>query len=448
MRIVSSLADRVRGMVGPRAPVEANDYAPSPGMAPVERPLDLSALEGVWRDRCFVVERQFRETGTAGRHVNLGEAAAHLRTAAGEAGLFTGAASTPPPCTPFVFVDLETTGLNGGAGTHAFLFGCGRFEEDVFVTRQFVLARLADERPMLDAVSAELRDAGAIVTFNGKSFDAPVLETRYLFNRLDWWGVQVPHIDVLHAARRFWGSRSSMSGRGDGEAGCSLMFLERHIIGTHRADDVPGFEVPSRYFQFIRTGDARPLVKVLEHNRQDLVSLAVLTSELFKMARIGPDAARTAREALALGRLYADHGMTLRARSAFATALTLSAQSSRSCARADLLELHATRIEALRALAMAWRRERNHDEAANCWRELAGTSECPAHIRSEATEALAIHNEHRLKDLENAQRFARAALHEGASVRRVDAVKWRLSRLERKLILRREVALRFQFEEA
>src|SRR5205807_9036442 len=88
---------------------------------------------------------------------------------------------------PFVFFDLETTGLSGGAGTHAFLVGCGWFEaEGAFVTRQFLMTRYADERPMLERVGRDLSRAGALVTFNGKSFDAPLLETRYLFHRLSW----------------------------------------------------------------------------------------------------------------------------------------------------------------------------------------------------------------------------------------------------------------------
>src|SRR6185503_10999532 len=110
-----------------------------------------------------------------------------------------------PARAPFVFIDLETTGLNGGAGTYAFLVGCGWFGDDgAFITRQHLLTTFADERPMLHAVALELRDAGALVSFNGKSFDAPMLETRYLFHRLDWQGGCLPHIDVLHPSRRFW----------------------------------------------------------------------------------------------------------------------------------------------------------------------------------------------------------------------------------------------------
>src|SRR5262249_51802352 len=153
-------------------------------------------------------------------------------------------------------------GLSGGAGTHAFLIGCARFDDDRgLVTKQFLLTRPADERPLLDLVAAEIADAGALVSFNGKSFDAPMLEPRYLFHRLDWPGEGVPHVDALHPARRFW--------PGD----CSLVALERQKLGARRVADVPQAEIPARYFHFVRTGDARPLVAVLEHNRRDLLTL-------------------------------------------------------------------------------------------------------------------------------------------------------------------------------
>src|SRR4029077_3318966 len=100
------------------------------------------------------------------------------------------------------FFDLETTGLSGGAGTQAFLVGCGWVAGDgAVVARQFLLTRPSDERAMLEIVRAELARAGALVSFNGKSFDAPLLETRYAFHRVEWARDCLPHLDVLHPAR-------------------------------------------------------------------------------------------------------------------------------------------------------------------------------------------------------------------------------------------------------
>src|SRR5207344_1330547 len=169
-------------------------------------------LGGAWREadgrRCFVVDRRWEPAALHGRE-RVGAVAERLERSAGEAPLFAGGAAARPP---FVFFDLETTGLSGGAGTLAFLVGCGWFEPDgAFVTRQFLLARHADEPMLLEAVAAELARAGALVSFNGKSFDAPLLEGRYLFHRMVWSGRELPHLDVLHPARRFWKPRDGTS---------------------------------------------------------------------------------------------------------------------------------------------------------------------------------------------------------------------------------------------
>ena len=169
----------------------------------------------------------------------VGTYAQCLEEASAQAVLF---AHDPPARAPFVFFDLETTGLSGGAGTQAFLVGCGRFDaEGGFVTRQFVLTRHADERPLLETVAGELARAGALVSFNGKSFDAPLLETRYLFHRLEWSVRCLPHVDVLHPARQFWKPVArplSASARGgfsrataDYAHPCSLIALERRHSG-------------------------------------------------------------------------------------------------------------------------------------------------------------------------------------------------------------------------
>src|SRR6266545_4832241 len=114
-----------------------------------------------------------RESSTRHGRDAIGDVAVRLQAGSEDAALFAGGAQARPP---FVFFDLETTGLSGGAGTYAFLVGCGRFGTDgAFVTRQFVMTRYADERPLLEAVAGELAGAGALVSFNGKSFDAPVL---------------------------------------------------------------------------------------------------------------------------------------------------------------------------------------------------------------------------------------------------------------------------------
>jgi uncharacterized protein YprB with RNaseH-like and TPR domain len=396
-------------------------------------------LGGVWRDRCFIVEHRWDPSARHGRET-IGSIAGRLADSAGEAGLFAAGS----PRAPFVFFDLETTGLSGGAGTQAFLVGCGSFEDGgAFVTRQFLLTRHADERLLLGTVSSALASAGALVSFNGKSFDAPVLETRYLFHRLDWVGAGMPHVDVLHPARRFWGTDRGRASQGRQdrdpenvvlhlEPNCSLGALERRVVGARRAGDVPGFEIPARYFQFVRSGDPRPLVAVLEHNRLDLLTLAALTGRLLHLSRVGPGEARDASEALALGRMYARGGLEDRARESLVRSIEMS--------RAPRGAFDPIRIEGLRALALAWRRVRQYDEAAACWQQLVDTRGCPPIVAREATEALAIHHEHRVHDLAAARTFALRSLEAAARPAFTQATQYRLARIDRKIGRLREPA--------
>ena len=427
---MSALSDRIRGIVAPRGSAlsgapDLRDLPDSPGRP---APVDLSPLGGAWRDGCFVVDRRWEPDARHGRE-RIGALAEQLHEASAEAPLFTAGTPARPP---FMFFDLETTGLSGGAGTLAFLVGCGWFEADgAFATRQFLLTRHADERVLLAAVAAELARAGALVSFNGKSFDAPLLEGRYLFHRLTWRGRELPHVDVLHPARRFWKPRATGSAAMMGE-GCSLQALEKQLIGLRRTGDVPGFEIPALYFRFVRGGDAGPLEGVLAHNRLDLLTLAALTARLLHMARGGPDTIGDARELLALGHVYARGGLEERARASYRRAIE-RCRSPRGA-------YDAIRIDALRALALAWRRVRRHEDAASCWSELMEIRGCPPPIAREAAEALAIHHEHRVRDLAAAKTFALRNLEEGVWA---NAARYRLARIERKLEAR---TLKFEGE--
>ena len=408
---MSSLSDRLRGIIKPNHSDVVERAAPA--VRATEGDLE-TLLEGRWYGHCFIVERRMAASKKYGRET-IGNLADRLNASAVEAPLVCGGGDARPP---FVFFDLETTGLSGGAGTQAFLVGCAWFENDgSLTTRQYLLARYSDERAMLAAVAEDLGRAGALVSFNGKSFDAPVLETRYLFHRIEWTPSERVHIDVLHPARRFWK-----------EDDCSLVVLEQQVLGAWRDGDVSGYEIPARYFQFVRSGDARPLVDVLEHNRLDLVSLAGLTARLLEIVRGGPDYAENAREALALGHVYSRARADARAIEAYERAVTLAA-TSRS-GRASFLS-----TDALRALAIAYRRARRFDDAARCWTALV-ESGCPSGIEREAIEALAIHHEHRRRDLESAKLFAERNLDVSRRQHRESlkvAARQRLNRIERKL---------------
>lgn len=428
--MTSSLTNRLRGIVKATRVVPASAAESASGEGPVLGPHSLeTALGGAWVEageaRSFVVERREDRDAWHG-NVQVGALAAALDEAHPDAALLaTSEASARPP---FVFFDLETTGLSGGAGTYAFLVGCGWFDGDGgFVMRQFVLPRAVDERPMLRAVAEQFAHAGTLVSFNGKSFDAPLLETRFSYHRLPWTAGRLPHLDVLHPARRFWRSETS-----PGEASsCSLGSLERHVLGAHRLADLPGAEAPGRYFQFVRSGDARPLADVLEHNRNDMLSLAGLTVRLLQLVKAGAGESRDAREAIALGRIYERGGMPGRAAEAFVRALTLTSGAAPDASARRAYPL--LRIEALHALALGARRARRYDEAAARWREIVEQPHVPPGIFREALEALAIHHEHRVRDLSTALAFARRTLDAGAIAARRDSLRHRLARIERKL---------------
>src|SRR5688572_5790349 len=205
---MSSLAERLRDVIRPdagrpdgRPPRAENDIA--------------SVLGGEWRDsrgqRFLVIDRKYLP-GYRHGHVAVAD-------------------SLPPPdgMWPFLpllagtscsgrllFVDLETTGLAGGAGSYAFLVGCGWFDSAVFRVRQFFLSSFAGERGLLEAVAEAADSAGTVVTFNGKSFDMPLMETRFLLHRMETPFAGMPHVDMVHAARRLWRSEDD-----NGEDGAS-----------------------------------------------------------------------------------------------------------------------------------------------------------------------------------------------------------------------------------
>lgn len=330
-----------------------------------------------------------------------------------------------------VFIDLETTGLSGGAGTLAFLVGCGYFDLGAFQVRQFLLPSHSAERALLAAVADFFDAADLIVTYNGKTFDVPVMETRWSFHRMDLPLEGVPHFDMLHPARRLWKNRLA---DGYEDAGCRLSTLERILFDVQRVGDVPGVDIPSRFFGFVRSGDARPLEPVLEHNRIDLVSLAAVTAHAVRLAQSGHEACRDGTEALALGRVLERAEHLSRAEACYRRA----AESPEAPVRA----------EALYRLAVRLRRARRFDDAAALWRELLDLTE-PRHrrrgllgdLRKVAIEALAIHHEHRARDLAGARELALAFLEESGG--RTEEVRHRIARLDRKLARRSEAQLFF-----
>jgi uncharacterized protein YprB with RNaseH-like and TPR domain len=191
-----------------------------------------------------------------------------------------------------LFLDTETTGLAGGSGTVAFLVGLASFDDASLRLEQLLVPNLGGEVPMLVALAERLAAASCMLTYNGKSFDWPLLRTRYVMNRLSVPALP-PHVDLLHATRRVWKPRLGS---------LRLTEIERQIMRFFREDDLDGAEIPGRYFSFLQDGGSEGLLPVLEHNQNDLIALPAMLGALgerFELVQCGEHAL----DALAFGKL-------------------------------------------------------------------------------------------------------------------------------------------------
>jgi uncharacterized protein YprB with RNaseH-like and TPR domain len=197
----------------------------------------------------------------------------------------------------FVFLDTETSGLAGGTGTFAFLVGAAKFEGDTFHLAQFFMRNPAEEQALLTQLTDFIGSGQILVTFNGKSFDAPLLNTRYTLHRTESPLGAMTHLDLLPLARRLW--RDRLPSR-------RLTDLERDILFFNRtAEDVPGWLIPQLYFNYVRDGDARPLGGVFYHNKLDVVAMAALLNQMARMltAPLGAEVEH-ALDIIAIGKFF------------------------------------------------------------------------------------------------------------------------------------------------
>lgn len=173
-----------------------------------------------------------------------------------------------------IFLDTETTGLSSGTGTVAFLTGIGFLEEDCFTVQQYFMRDYHEEAAMLYALRPVLENAQGVVTYNGKSFDMPLLSTRFIANRLRSKTSSLEHLDLLHISRLFW--------KGTYE-NCRLGTIEEKVLGETRIDDIPGERIPLEYFRYLDTRDATVMKQVLGHNLSDILSLSALLVRFSQM---------------------------------------------------------------------------------------------------------------------------------------------------------------------
>jgi len=219
-------------------------------------------------------------------------------------------ASSPPE--RWLFLDTETTGLAGGSGTYAFLVGVGSIGEEGFRVRQFFMRDYSEEASLLHALTEYISRFDVLITYNGRSYDQPLLETRYTMCRARHPFGRLEHLDLLYGARRLFRLRLE---------NCRLVNLEDQVLGFEREGDIPGEMIPYCYFEYLRTRRAHRLPPILQHNVLDIVSLACLTGvipEAFRdpgnvRARHGVDLLGLARWLQMSGRLEEAHKLLRRA---------------------------------------------------------------------------------------------------------------------------------------
>lgn len=189
------------------------------------------------------------------------------------------------------FLDTETTGLAGGSGTYAFLIGVGRITAQGFRIRQFFMREFGEEASLLSALDEHLKQFDVLITYNGRTYDQPLLETRYRMVRQRPPFGTLAHLDLLFGARRLWKLRFDS---------CRLVDLENQILGVERQGDLPGDLIPYVYFEYLRTQELMRLLPIFHHNAVDILTLACLTA-IVPLAFQAPEQAQFAHGAEMVG---------------------------------------------------------------------------------------------------------------------------------------------------
>lgn len=271
-----------------------------------------------------------------------------------------------------LFIDTETTGLSGGTGTFAFLVGVGQFTANGFTLRQMIIRGPEEEPAMLLHLLNALKKDSSFVTFNGKSFDVPLLQNRMIINRFQANLKEFPHVDVLHLSRKLWRRKLDS---------CALHDLEVSILGFKRtAEDVPGWMIPDLYFEYLRTKDPARLSEVVYHNAQDILSLAAIFIHIAKILEqneqnddIDVD------DLIAISRVYRDVGWQ-----------DISTRILQSCIEGECTPEQITEICAI--LGLYYKKNGGLTKAVEYWSKAANNGDLQSAIE------LAMYYEHTQKD--------------------------------------------------
>jgi uncharacterized protein len=435
-RTVSSTLDRLRRLHSLRPQQKVEPDLPEPSVqAAISANHRLETLvpgEEVENEAgsCYVTTARYTLETVRGRRA-LTELLG--RTPVGLARLYpTSSLDGPFDFGRVAFLDTETTGLGGGAGVYAFMVGVGTFEgapegtPREFVVRQFFMRHPGEELALLTALAQLLDGCTGLVSFNGRTFDAPLLRTRYRLNRhylkvdppLSLDKEEAPHLDLLHPARRLWKGRLES---------CSLSFLERAILSHQRSEeDVPGSLIPLLYQQYLQQGDAQSMRRVFYHNLEDIVSMVFLSERIcrhFADPLYACDEELHGHDLLALGQIHEQLDQVECAERALRHA-------------ADLLEPSPALAEVYATLGRLLKRQERWSEAAVLWQQWITTIPGPD---PRPYEELAKYCEWQTGDLAGAEMWTAWALHNQRTAsswqrsrQSIDELSHRLERIRNK----------------
>lgn len=371
---------------------ESHKYSRLVSLRPVTNPPgragQISRVGPVNTDRlALLLEAERRETDR-GRHLvvkrrfpdplecSLGPCAHRL--------LFPGGIAESAEPRNWLFLDTETTGLAGGTGTYAFLVGVAWWDDEGLAVEQYFMPDHSHETSMLGDLATRLAGKSVFVTYNGKSFDWPLLETRFRMTRLGTLPSPKVHLDLLHPARTLWKNRLRS---------VSLAEVERHILDLDRGPDIPSDTIPGRYFEFLRGGPPEPLVEVFDHNAKDIRGMAVLALHIARMLEESAGGDYGSDELYGISRLLRLRGEPELALETGERALAQGLSG-------------VTAVSARHDLALLSRRRRDYEGASRHWGQLLADDR----LCMEAYEQLAIFHEHHSGDLELAVSVTREAL--------------------------------------
>jgi len=306
-----------------------------------------------------------------------------------------------------LFLDTETTGLAGGTGTFPFLIGLGWFDAGSFITCQLFARDFSEEKAMLRYLSDIASDKQFLVTFNGRAYDLNLLATRFILNRFQDTLTAKPHIDLLHPSRRVFAHRLE---------NVRLSTIETNILGVWRNGDVPGFEIPQRYFDWLRVRDGKLLEDVFTHNRMDIISMASLLKHLADLTETCQETGQGQHiDFLKMATLLYERGNPEKAQKMLESLLGSN--------RIDVA------IGARRSLSLMYKKARRWKDAIALWQEIVAIN--PHDVF--AVEELAKFYEHHTRNFGKALEMVRKLLDEARNLSDTEreSLEHRLHRLHR-----------------